>query len=147
VLSVVSPIKSNKGLTSTAVNSDHWRPRRYTLKEMAAMPPTFTLPDLLINTGLMLVNLSGPWVEEVCFDVNNLVYKAPNGRWKSEMEPEDWLDVMKVNFGGVFNCTRAASDSLASSCETCGRISSWDRDSRTAIFSCVWAESKLRAAL
>ncbi|MEX0657541.1 MAG: 3-oxoacyl-ACP reductase family protein [Egibacteraceae bacterium] len=23
------------------------------------------------------------------------------------MEPEDWLDVMKVNFGGVFNCTKA----------------------------------------
>jgi 3-oxoacyl-[acyl-carrier protein] reductase len=24
------------------------------------------------------------------------------------MEPQDWLDVMKVNFGGVFNCTKAA---------------------------------------
>lgn len=24
------------------------------------------------------------------------------------MEPNDWLDVMKVNFGGVFNCTKAA---------------------------------------
>ena len=24
------------------------------------------------------------------------------------MEPEDWLDVMRVNFGGVFNCTKAA---------------------------------------
>ena len=24
------------------------------------------------------------------------------------MEPTDWLDVMKVNFGGVFNCTKAA---------------------------------------
>jgi 3-oxoacyl-[acyl-carrier protein] reductase len=24
------------------------------------------------------------------------------------MEPEDWLAVMKVNFGGVFNCTKAA---------------------------------------
>ncbi|WP_129666767.1 SDR family NAD(P)-dependent oxidoreductase [Phytoactinopolyspora endophytica] len=26
------------------------------------------------------------------------------------MEPEDWLDVMKVNFGGVFNCTKAILD-------------------------------------
>ena len=26
------------------------------------------------------------------------------------MEPEDWLDVMRVNFGGVFNCTKAALD-------------------------------------
>jgi 3-oxoacyl-[acyl-carrier protein] reductase len=24
------------------------------------------------------------------------------------MEPTDWLDVMRVNFGGVFNCTKAA---------------------------------------
>jgi NAD(P)-dependent dehydrogenase (short-subunit alcohol dehydrogenase family) len=24
------------------------------------------------------------------------------------MDPNDWLDVMKVNFGGVFNCTKAA---------------------------------------
>jgi 3-oxoacyl-[acyl-carrier protein] reductase len=24
------------------------------------------------------------------------------------MEPSDWLDVMRVNFGGVFNCTKAA---------------------------------------
>jgi 3-oxoacyl-[acyl-carrier protein] reductase len=24
------------------------------------------------------------------------------------MEPDDWLDVMKVNFGGVFNCTKAS---------------------------------------
>ena len=24
------------------------------------------------------------------------------------MDPNDWLDVMRVNFGGVFNCTKAA---------------------------------------
>ena len=24
------------------------------------------------------------------------------------MQPDDWLDVMKVNFGGVFNCTKAS---------------------------------------
>jgi 3-oxoacyl-[acyl-carrier protein] reductase len=24
------------------------------------------------------------------------------------MEPTDWLDVMKINFGGVFNCTKAS---------------------------------------
>lgn len=25
------------------------------------------------------------------------------------MEPKDWLDVMRVNFGGTFNCTKAAA--------------------------------------
>jgi 3-oxoacyl-[acyl-carrier protein] reductase len=29
-----------------------------------------------------------------------------------QMEPADWIEVMKVNFGGVFNCIRAASDHL-----------------------------------
>ena len=27
-----------------------------------------------------------------------------------QMEPNDWLDVMRVNFGGVFNCTKAVLD-------------------------------------
>ena len=26
------------------------------------------------------------------------------------MEPNDWLDVMRINFGGVFNCTKASLD-------------------------------------
>jgi len=26
------------------------------------------------------------------------------------MDPSEWLDVMRVNFGGVFNCTKAALD-------------------------------------
>lgn len=29
------------------------------------------------------------------------------------MQPEDWLNVMKVNFGGVFNCTKAALPTFA----------------------------------
>lgn len=28
------------------------------------------------------------------------------------MAPSDWMDVMRVNFGGVFNCTQAAIDHL-----------------------------------
>jgi 3-oxoacyl-[acyl-carrier protein] reductase len=27
-----------------------------------------------------------------------------------EMKPNDWLDVMRINFGGVFNCTQAAME-------------------------------------
>jgi 3-oxoacyl-[acyl-carrier protein] reductase len=30
------------------------------------------------------------------------------------MEPHDWLDVMRINFGGVFNCTKAALDQFMS---------------------------------
>ncbi|PSL02364.1 3-oxoacyl-[acyl-carrier-protein] reductase [Haloactinopolyspora alba] len=32
---------------------------------------------------------------------DNLIY---------HMDPQDWMDVMRVNFGGVFNCTKAALD-------------------------------------
>jgi 3-oxoacyl-[acyl-carrier protein] reductase len=28
------------------------------------------------------------------------------------MQPDDWLDVMRVNFGGTFNCTKAAMGHL-----------------------------------
>ena len=30
------------------------------------------------------------------------------------MEPSDWLDVMRVNFGGVFNCTKASLEHFMS---------------------------------
>lgn len=30
------------------------------------------------------------------------------------LQPQDWLDVMRVNFGGVFNCTKAALPHLMS---------------------------------
>jgi 3-oxoacyl-[acyl-carrier protein] reductase len=30
------------------------------------------------------------------------------------MQPDEWLDVMRVNFGGVFNCTKAAMGHLMS---------------------------------
>jgi 3-oxoacyl-[acyl-carrier protein] reductase len=29
-----------------------------------------------------------------------------------QMDPEDWVEVMRVNFGGVFNCTKAAMGHL-----------------------------------
>jgi 3-oxoacyl-[acyl-carrier protein] reductase len=41
------------------------------------------------------------------------------------MEPSDWLDVMRVNFGGVFNCTKAVMSHFMSQRE--GAINSFTR--------------------
>ena len=59
VLSVVVPYKGPQGLTTTAV--DPPPVRRFTMKEIMAQPETFTHPDLLLNTGLMLVSLQEDW--------------------------------------------------------------------------------------
>ena len=90
VLSVAVPIKTEAGLTSTALESGNlWRPRRLTMTEILDRPVTWTASDLLVNTGLMLVDFREPWVEKICFTVNDEIHEE-NGTWVAEVEPEDW---------------------------------------------------------
>ena len=74
VLSAIIPIKTVQGKTSTAFdikNGDsvfeHYQIRNLTLKEAYKMEPTFTAQNLLINTGLMLVDMRKDWVKEIVF--------------------------------------------------------------------------------
>lgn len=91
VLSAVVPIKSEHGLTSTAIDTDPWNPRRYTMKEMHEMEEgTFTRDGLLVNTGLMLVDISGDWVEKMHFRFNDAIEKNERGLWEAKTAPEDW---------------------------------------------------------
>lgn len=96
VLSVISPIKNQNGLTSTARDTDPWRPIRYTMTEILARPLTWTEPDLLVNTGLLLIDLQGAWIERdpglaVCFTMRDQVARNPEtGRWEPDIAPEDW---------------------------------------------------------
>ena len=91
VLSVSMPIKDAEGLTSTALDmDDQWRTQRITQQEMRDRPETWTDPRLLINTGLMIVDFSQPWVEEFAFTINDRIIKNSRGRWEAEVEPEDW---------------------------------------------------------
>lgn len=89
VLSVVIPIKSKEGLTSTALDTSHWAPRRYTMKEIFHQPETWTNGKLLVNTGCMLVDARKPWVEEVCFTINDRIVKR-DGVFSHLVEGEDW---------------------------------------------------------
>ena len=86
VLSVVSPLKSHEGLTSTAIDTENrFKVKRFSLHEIHAMEPTFTRPGLLVNTGLMLVDMRKPWVEKMHFYFDDQII---DGRATSS--PEDW---------------------------------------------------------
>lgn len=91
VLSAVAPIKNDKGMTSTARDTDLYHPLRYTVTELSQMTePTWTEPDLLINTGLMLVDFSAPWVENICFTMTDKIEKNADGKYRVYFTPEDW---------------------------------------------------------
>jgi hypothetical protein len=98
VLSVISPIKDDRGLTSTGLDTgDLWSPRRLTMKEVEAQDvDTFTHPDLILNTGLLLIDLKNDWVKKICFTIKDTIrWTAPSEEYPEGMpypavQPEDW---------------------------------------------------------
>lgn len=91
VLSVVSPIKTPDGLTSTALETnDIWNPRRLSLAEVFAREETWTEPGLLVNTGLLLVDMRADWAKDICFTIRDRIIRNQNGEWFAETQPEDW---------------------------------------------------------
>jgi GT2 family glycosyltransferase len=75
VLSAIIPLKTTEGLTSTAFDErlfdgtldDHYRIRSITIREAFKMDPTFTAKNILLNTGLMLIDFRKQWVENIAF--------------------------------------------------------------------------------
>lgn len=91
VVSVVSPIKTPDGITSTAIETDEpWNPRRLTMTEVFERPETWTEDGLLLNTGLMLVDFRQDWVRDVHFTMNDRLVRKPDGEYAAEVQPEDW---------------------------------------------------------
>lgn len=90
VLSAVSPIKTRHGLTSTAVETDDpWNPRRLSMAEVFERPETWTEPGLLINTGLMLVDMREAWTRYAYFTIHDRIVER-DGLLRAEVQPEDW---------------------------------------------------------
>jgi hypothetical protein len=98
VLSVVIPIKDNRGLTSTGLQDPKSRNiRRLTLKEVFDLPVTFGVEDtdepkhiLMVNTGLWIGKL-GEWCEEFPgFECRDRVLRLPDGRFVASALSEDW---------------------------------------------------------
>jgi hypothetical protein len=113
VLSAVSPIKNVLGLTSTALELPGDVPnlvkiQRLTMREIMKEPETFTHPNILVNTGLMLIDLSASWVEDVWFEFSDSIVKGQDGKFVAAGCSEDWNFSRMVRAkGGKLWATRA----------------------------------------
>lgn len=73
LLSAISPIKNQEGLTSCGIAQDRWTTARFTMRQLEKMPITFTHSHLVVNTGCLLVDLTwGDW-EGLYFRTMDLV--------------------------------------------------------------------------
>lgn len=114
VLSVVSPIKDPRGLTSTAVDInphtgewDKWRVKRLTMKEVFEKPATWTEPELLVNTGLMLIDMRAPYADKLYFEFVDQIIFDENMKRRAVGMSEDWQFSRLVNsMGGKIFATR-----------------------------------------
>lgn len=132
VISAVTPIKDGRGLTSTAMcmsaESDRVKAtvRRITLHESMMMPTTFDAGDaatilkewtqgcsskLLINTGLLVIDLRCKYAEELFFTINDSVRSVVVDdveRLVPVCEPEDWcFSRLLAKLGVRYAATRA----------------------------------------
>ncbi len=97
VLSVVLPLKDEKGITSTGILSKDFKVTRLTLAEVEKQPPTFTIETLLGKTNSVLLVNTGMWVAKAGdwmkkFDGfrahSEIVLK--DGKYITLNSPEDW---------------------------------------------------------
>jgi hypothetical protein len=103
VLSVVSPIKDLRGVTSTGYEGESiWAPKRFTMKQILEGPETFTRDDLLINTGMLLIDLrNNDWIEKVRFTISDAIITDSTGLRMPGVQPEDWQFSRDVRSFGV----------------------------------------------
>lgn len=87
VLGAVIPLKEDSGDTSTAMYMGDWEAERYGRAFLSLNPDhTWTHRDLLVSTGLLLVNMVGSWVHNIKFTIQDRI--EPNGEIR--VWPEDW---------------------------------------------------------
>jgi len=110
LVSAVSPIKDNRGLSSTGIAdiNDPWRPwRRFTMREIhELLPETFDAAaagypnrPLLHNTGLWACDLRRPEFHkaneagelDLYFGFPTRAIRGDDGAWQHQRESEDWL--------------------------------------------------------
>lgn len=98
VLSVVVPLKDDRGLTSTGIFYPKTQAiQRLTMAEVATLPRTFCNRDLdtgnplAINTGLWVCRFTESWIEDVCFTIKDWMDKKPDGAFWPRVLSEDWL--------------------------------------------------------
>ncbi len=90
LLSVSSPIKSLTGqqLSVALESNDLWVPKILTQDDIPAA--TWTHPNLLVNTGCMLVSLTPSWIgPDLYFTIDDRIVEH-EGRYVMRCAPEDW---------------------------------------------------------
>jgi len=120
ILSVVAPLKNEKGLTSTALYNPEKKAitRRLTMYDVNKLPETFAsqaveslwqlAPEtrlLVVNTGCMLVKLDR-WCEKLYFHTKDYMLKVIDTEtnditYKAAMISEDWLFSIEAQALGV----------------------------------------------
>jgi hypothetical protein len=109
VISAVVAIKDYRGLTSTGYREEFGPINRLTVNEVNMLPDTFEINDVvkqphekrfMVNTGLWLCRFTEEWIERVCFNICDGVFKQEDGSFRPKCLPEDW------NFSGF--CAREA---------------------------------------
>ena len=109
VLSAIVPQKTMQGLTSTAwdLGGGHYNIQRMTIKEAYNMDVTVADPNLLINTGLMLVDMTKDWVEKIVFRFEDDIIKK-DGKFMPVEISEDWYFSREARkLGAILMATRA----------------------------------------
>lgn len=86
------PMKNPLGLTSTAWDTDYWRPQRVTLHQAKRLPVTWTADNLLLNTGLLLVDLAklADLDPPPYFTFRDRIVRKRSGEWTWGFVGEDW---------------------------------------------------------
>ncbi len=79
VLSSVISLKDSSGLTSTGIETkdrtshNGFTAKKLSLEECERRTPTFTDPGILLNTGLMLVDIQKSWSDKVWFQFTDSI--------------------------------------------------------------------------
>lgn len=118
LVSGVIAIKDGRGLTSTGVGQLdlEWAPKkRFTVKEILELPPTFSIADtgypddiLLHNSGLWLADLRSEVFHQHDSGGRGLVYftirdkiEFIDGKYVHNCEPEDWFFSRRLHEQGA----------------------------------------------
>lgn len=94
ILSVVMRLKSNDGMTSTAIEEPlpgsplGFKARKLKLSEIPAS--TFTDSMLLVNTGLMLIDMQHDWADKLHFEFRDSIARSPEGIYYPVSLAEDY---------------------------------------------------------
>jgi hypothetical protein len=99
ILHVVSPLRDQRGLTSTGrMSLETHETRRLSLNEISALPETFDMQAagfigdlMLMNTGLWICDMRAPWVDKIHFQMRDRIVVEPDGTYKPQCVGEDWL--------------------------------------------------------